>query len=100
MERANTASAFLRRLHPWLGRAVHTRWSLRRSFYQREMDALLMALQTHDGHLSPDLKLRLEGLLGRLYRLNNDLQKAEGEKSSSGKTYGELLKAGTLPGGN
>ena len=68
MERANTASAFLRRLHPWLGRAVHTRWSLRRSFYQREMDALLMALQTHDGHLSPDLKLRLEGLLGRLYR--------------------------------
>ena len=27
------------------------------------------------------------------------LQKAEGEKSSSGKTYGELLKAGTLPGG-
>src|SRR2546430_12825964 len=68
MERANTASAFLRRLHPWLGRAVHTRWSLRRSFYQREMDALLMALQTHDGHLSPDLKLRLEGPLGRLYR--------------------------------
>src|SRR5205807_10095742 len=68
MERANTASAFLRRLHPWLGRAVHTRWSLRRSFYQREMDALLTALQTHDGHLSPELKLRLEGLLGRLYR--------------------------------
>jgi len=68
MERANTASAFLRRLHPWLGRAVRTRWSLRRSFYQREMDALLTALQTHDGHLSPDLKLRLEGLLGQLYR--------------------------------
>ena len=27
------------------------------------------------------------------------LQKVEGEKSSGGKTYGELLKAGTLPGG-
>ena len=27
------------------------------------------------------------------------LQKAEGEKSKSGKSYGELLKAGQLPGG-
>jgi hypothetical protein len=27
------------------------------------------------------------------------LQKAEGEKSSSGQTYGELIKAGKLPGG-
>src|SRR2546427_5880059 len=68
MERATTASAFLRRLHPWLGKAVHTRWSMRRSFYQREVDALLIALQVHDGRLPPDLKLRLEGLLGRLYR--------------------------------
>jgi len=69
MERAHTASAFLRRLHPWLGKAVHTRWTVRRAFYQREVDALLMALQAHDGgRLSPELRLRLEGLLGRLYR--------------------------------
>jgi len=27
------------------------------------------------------------------------LQKAESEKSSSGKTYGDLIKAGQLPGG-
>ena len=27
------------------------------------------------------------------------LQKAEGEKGSTGKSYGELLKAGKLPGG-
>src|SRR2546428_7710745 len=68
MERAHTASAFLRRLHPWLGKAVHTRWNVRRTFYQREVDALLMALQAHDGRLSPELRVRLEGFLGRLYR--------------------------------
>ena len=27
------------------------------------------------------------------------LQKAEGEKSAGGKTYGDLIKAGKLPGG-
>jgi len=34
---------------------------------------------------------------GRKYILDG-LQKAEGEKSAGGKTYGELLKAGQLPG--
>src|SRR2546427_12045341 len=67
MERAHTASAFLRRLHPWLGKAVHTRWNVRRTFYQREVDALLMALQAHDGRLSPELRVRLERFLGRPY---------------------------------
>jgi hypothetical protein len=33
---------------------------------------------------------------GRKYILEG-LQKAEGEKSSSGKTYGEMFKAGQLP---
>ena len=34
---------------------------------------------------------------GKKYIIES-LQKAEAEKSPSGKTYGELLKAGTLPG--
>jgi hypothetical protein len=31
--------------------------------------------------------------------IEEGLSKVEGEKSSSGKTYGELIKAGKLPGG-
>ena len=34
---------------------------------------------------------------GKKYIIES-LQKAEAEKSPSGKTYGEMLKAGTLPG--
>lgn len=34
---------------------------------------------------------------GKKYILEG-LQKAEGEKGGNGKTYGEMLKAGTLPG--
>jgi hypothetical protein len=68
MQQAPAARAFLRRLHPWLGKAVHGRWSTRRSIYQSEIDAILMGLNDHQGRIPPELKLRLEGFLGRLYR--------------------------------
>lgn len=62
------ASVLLRRLQPWLGRAVHARWTLRRSFYQEEADALLLALSRSQGRMPAELALRLEGFLGRLHR--------------------------------
>lgn len=68
MQQASTARAFLRRLHPWLGKAVHARWTVRRSLYQSEADALLMALRRYEGRIPSDLALRLEGFLGRLHR--------------------------------
>ena len=68
MRQASTARAFLRRLHPWIGKAVHARWTIHRTHYRTEADALLMALTHHEGRLSPELALRLEGFLGRLYR--------------------------------
>jgi hypothetical protein len=68
MQQAPAARAFLRRLHPWIGKAVHVRWNLRRSFYQSELDALLMALDAERGRMSPALSLRVQGLLARLYR--------------------------------
>jgi hypothetical protein len=68
MHQATTARAFLQRLHPWVGKAVHVRWSVRRSIYQSELDALLLALAAERGRLSSTLSLRLEGLLGRLHR--------------------------------
>ena len=48
-QQAPNARAFLRRLHPWIGKAVHARWTVRRSFYQSEVDALLMALDAEPG---------------------------------------------------
>jgi hypothetical protein len=68
MQQTATARAFLQRLHPWIGKAVHARWTLRRSYYQSEMDALLMALAAVRGRIPPALGLRIEGFLGRLYR--------------------------------
>ena len=68
MQQASNARAFLQRLHPWLGKAIHARWTTRRSFYQSEVDALLFALGTKRGRMPPDLSLRLEGFFGRLYR--------------------------------
>ena len=65
---ASTARAFLRRLHPWLGKVVHARWTLRRSFYQSEMEALLLALAARHGRMPPALALRVQGFVGRLYR--------------------------------
>jgi hypothetical protein len=68
MQQATTARAFLRRLHPWIGKAVHVRWTVRRSFYQSELDALLIALAAERGRMPSELSLRVQGLLGRLYR--------------------------------
>lgn len=68
MQQASTARAFLRRLHPWLGRVVHVRWTLRRSWYQSEADALLIALGGRRGPMPPEIALRVQGFLGRLYR--------------------------------
>jgi len=68
MQQAPTARAFLRRLHPWIGKAVHGRWTVRRSFYQSEINALLIALGATGGRMPNDVSLRVQGLLGRLYR--------------------------------
>jgi len=68
MHHAPAARAFLRRLHPWLGKAVHARWTRRRSFYQGEVAAILMALQAEHGRIPSALSLRLQGFLGGLHR--------------------------------
>ncbi|HJQ82609.1 MAG TPA: hypothetical protein VKA21_00930 [Candidatus Binatia bacterium] len=68
MQQAPTARAFLRRLHPWIGKAVHGRWSIRRAVYQREIDTILLALAAERGRMPPELSLRLQGMLGRLHR--------------------------------
>jgi len=68
MQQAPTARAFLRRLHPWIGKAVHVRWTVRRSFYQSEIDALLLALNGSGGRMPAEVSLRVQGLVGRLYR--------------------------------
>src|SRR5437870_12707816 len=67
MQQAPNARAFLRRLHPWIGKAVHVRWTVRRSLYQSEENALLMALDAKHGRMSPVLSLRVQALLVRLY---------------------------------
>jgi hypothetical protein len=68
MQQAATARALLERIHPWLGKAVHVRWQMRRSHYQSEADALLIALAGERGRMPHALGLRLEGFLGRLYK--------------------------------
>jgi hypothetical protein len=68
MQQASTARAFLRRLHPWIGKAVHPRWTVRRSVYQSELDALLVALGAMHGRVPPEVGLRLQALLARLHR--------------------------------
>lgn len=44
------------------------RWTLRRSFYQSELDAVLIALEAERGRVPSALGLRIQGLLARLYR--------------------------------
>ena len=68
MPQAAAARSLLRRLHPWLGRAIHARWHLKRSFYQNESEALLHALTRYSGAIPRELALRLEGFLGRLHK--------------------------------
>jgi hypothetical protein len=58
----------LRRIHPWLGKAVHARWSRHRAQYQQEAEQLLFALSRYQGRMPPELALRLEGFFGRLHK--------------------------------
>src|SRR5262249_30632910 len=80
------ASALLKRLRPWLSKAVHVRWTLHRSFYQHEADALLVALSSYQGRMPHDLALRLEGFLGRLHR------EWFGRTWRKNPTYAEVVK--------
>jgi len=68
MPQAAAARSLLRRLHPWLGRAIHPRWQRHRSVYQRESEELLRDLTRYSGAMPRDLALRLEGFLGRLHK--------------------------------
>jgi hypothetical protein len=62
------ASLLLRRLYPWLGRAVHARWSRSRALYQQEAGELLMKLSRYQGRMPAELAFELEGFLGRLHK--------------------------------
>ena len=68
MPQAAAARSLLRRLHPWLGRAIHARWQRQRSLYQRESEELLHDLTRYSGAMPRELALRLEGFLGRLHK--------------------------------
>jgi hypothetical protein len=68
MPQAAAARSLLRRLHPWLGRAIHARWRHKRAFYQNESEALLHDLTRYSGAIPRELALRLEGYLGRLHK--------------------------------
>jgi hypothetical protein len=68
MPQASAARLLLRRLHPWIGRAVHVRWQRHRSHYQQESEALLFDLSRYSGTMPRELALRLEGFLGRLHK--------------------------------
>lgn len=68
MSQTATARRLLRRLYPWLGRAVHTRWTRKRGLYQEEAGALLAELESVQGRTPQALAFKLEGYLGRLHR--------------------------------
>jgi len=62
-----TARALLLQLYPWIGKAVHTRWRMRRAFYQQEAQSILLSFGHTNGHVPSALALRLQGFLGRLH---------------------------------
>ena len=69
MVQASSTRALLRRLHPWIGKAVHSRWHVRRSLYIAESEQLLLALANHRGLTLPkDLQLRVQRHLRLLHR--------------------------------
>lgn len=69
MLQASSARALLRRLHPWIGKAVHAKWHVRRSFYSEESEALLLALADHRGvALTSELQLRVQRFIRLLHR--------------------------------
>jgi hypothetical protein len=59
--------SILTQLYPWIGKAVHTRWRVRRAFYQQEAQDILLAFGHVNGHVPNALALRLQGFLGRLH---------------------------------
>jgi hypothetical protein len=62
-----TARTILLRLYPWIGKAVHSRWRVRRGVYQQEAQDILLAFTRVNGHVPNTLALRLQGFLGRLH---------------------------------
>jgi hypothetical protein len=69
MVQASSMRALLRRLHPWIGKAVHSKWHVRRSFYADESEQILLALSTHRGLTLPnDLQVRVQKYLRLLHR--------------------------------
>lgn len=61
------ARLLLAQLYPWIGKVVHTRWRMRRAFYQQEAESILLAFGQTNGHTPSTLALRLQGFLGRLH---------------------------------
>ena len=61
------AHTVLTQLYPWIGKAVHTRWRVKRGFYQQEAQDILLAFGRTNGHVPSALGLRLQGFLGRLH---------------------------------
>jgi len=62
-----TARTILLRLYPWIGKAVHSRWRVRRGVYQQEAQDILLAFTRVNGHVPNTLALRLQGFLARLH---------------------------------
>ncbi|HXF55521.1 MAG TPA: hypothetical protein VNK52_15510 [Hyphomicrobiaceae bacterium] len=67
VRQTTSARSVLGRLYPWIGKAVHARWRVRRSVYQQEAQDLLMAFGRVNGHVPQALALRLHGFLARLH---------------------------------
>jgi hypothetical protein len=63
----STARTVLTQLYPWIGKAVHSRWRIRRAVYQQEAQSILLAFGRVNGHAPNALSLRLQGFLGQLH---------------------------------
>jgi hypothetical protein len=61
------ARSVLTQIYPWIGKAVHSRWRVRRAVYQQEAQNILLAFGHVNGHVPSALALRLQGFLGRLH---------------------------------
>ena len=87
MHQASTARALLRRLHPWIGKAVHSKWTVRRLQYREESEQLLLALSRSAGAYVPaELQARLDRFLTQLYR-----EWFPGTWREKAPTYAEML---------
>lgn len=61
------ARSVLGRLYPWIGKAVHSKWRVRRAVYQQEAQSILLAFGHVNGHVPHALALRLHNFLARLH---------------------------------